>query len=54
MAKVASVNSNTIVVVNSVGPIIMEPWINNVNGETDFYSILRRFLTRSLSQCQLL
>ncbi|KDR74106.1 hypothetical protein GALMADRAFT_227804 [Galerina marginata CBS 339.88] len=32
VAKVASVNSHTIVVVNSVGPIIMEPWINNVNG----------------------
>ncbi|KDR85197.1 hypothetical protein GALMADRAFT_218281 [Galerina marginata CBS 339.88] len=32
VAKVASVNANTIVVVNSVGPIIMEPWINNVNG----------------------
>ncbi|KAF5311920.1 hypothetical protein D9619_003054 [Psilocybe cf. subviscida] len=31
VAKVASVNSNTIVVVNSVGPIIMEPWINHVN-----------------------
>ncbi|KAF9480035.1 beta-glucosidase [Pholiota conissans] len=31
VAQVASVNSNTIVVVNSVGPIIMEPWINHVN-----------------------
>uniref|UniRef100_A0A8H7Y5H2 beta-glucosidase n=1 Tax=Psilocybe cubensis TaxID=181762 RepID=A0A8H7Y5H2_PSICU len=31
VAKVASVNSNTIVVVNSVGPIIVEPWINHVN-----------------------
>ncbi|KAF8203069.1 beta-glucosidase [Pholiota molesta] len=31
VAQVASVNPNTIVVVNSVGPIIMEPWINNVN-----------------------
>ncbi|KAF8649775.1 hypothetical protein AX16_005541 [Volvariella volvacea WC 439] len=29
--RVASVNSRTIVVVNSVGPIIMEPWINNPN-----------------------
>ncbi|KAI5121415.1 hypothetical protein M0805_003187 [Coniferiporia weirii] len=28
---VASVNENTIVVVNSVGPIIMEAWINNAN-----------------------
>ncbi|THH07422.1 hypothetical protein EW145_g3390 [Phellinidium pouzarii] len=28
---VASVNENTIVVINSVGPIIMEAWINNVN-----------------------
>ncbi|KAG5648138.1 hypothetical protein DXG03_006092 [Asterophora parasitica] len=32
VAKVASVNSKTIVVVNSVGPITMEPWINHVNG----------------------
>ncbi|KNZ73512.1 putative beta-glucosidase L, partial [Termitomyces sp. J132] len=31
VAKVASVNSNTIVVVNSVGPIIMEAWIDHVN-----------------------
>ncbi|KAI0335394.1 beta-glucosidase [Cubamyces sp. BRFM 1775] len=29
--KVASVNNNTIVVVNSVGPIIMESWIENPN-----------------------
>ncbi|CEL60157.1 hypothetical protein RSOLAG1IB_09406 [Rhizoctonia solani AG-1 IB] len=29
--EVASVNSNTIVVVHSVGPIIMEPWIENAN-----------------------
>ncbi|KAG9032819.1 hypothetical protein FRB95_000985 [Tulasnella sp. JGI-2019a] len=28
---VASVNKNTIVVVNSVGPLIMESWINNPN-----------------------
>ena len=32
MQKVASVNSNTIVVVNSVGPIIMEAWIDSPNG----------------------
>ncbi|KAF8167900.1 beta-glucosidase [Crassisporium funariophilum] len=31
VAKVASANSNTVVVVNSVGPIIMESWINHVN-----------------------
>ncbi|EIW64808.1 beta-glucosidase [Trametes versicolor FP-101664 SS1] len=30
--KVASVNNNTIVVVNSVGPIIMDAWITNPNG----------------------
>ncbi|KAK0246024.1 beta-glucosidase [Armillaria nabsnona] len=29
--KVASVNPNTIVAVNSVGPIIMENWIDNTN-----------------------
>jgi len=28
---VASVNNNTIVVVHSVGPIVVEPWIDNVN-----------------------
>ncbi|THH08730.1 hypothetical protein EW145_g2510 [Phellinidium pouzarii] len=28
---VASANNNTIVIVNTVGPIIMEKWINNVN-----------------------
>ncbi|KAG6911800.1 hypothetical protein DXG01_000047 [Tephrocybe rancida] len=31
VAKVASVNANTIVVVNSVGAIVMESWINHVN-----------------------
>ncbi|KAG8864203.1 hypothetical protein FRB96_006024 [Tulasnella sp. 330] len=31
VAAVAAVNSNTIVVVNSVGPIVMEPWITNAN-----------------------
>lgn len=30
--RVASVNSRTVVVVNSVGPIIMESWITNPNG----------------------
>lgn len=32
VTQVASVNSKTIVVVNSVGPIVMEAWINNPNG----------------------
>lgn len=36
MAAVSSVNKNTIVVVNSVGPINMEAWINNVNGTRCF------------------
>ncbi|GLB36355.1 putative beta-glucosidase [Lyophyllum shimeji] len=31
VSKVAGVNSKTIVVINSVGPIIMEPWINHPN-----------------------
>ncbi|KAG8916060.1 hypothetical protein FRC00_000633, partial [Tulasnella sp. 408] len=31
VAAVAAVNTKTIVVVNAVGPIIMEPWINNAN-----------------------
>ncbi len=30
--KVASVNNNTVVIVNSVGPIIMDVWIENPNG----------------------
>ena len=30
---VAAQNNNTIVVVNSVGPIIMEGWIEHPNGE---------------------
>ena len=30
--EVASANNNTIVIVNSVGPIIMESWIENPNG----------------------
>ena len=29
---VASVNNNTIVVVNTVGPVITEAWVNNING----------------------
>ncbi len=33
MKQVASVNKNTIVVVNSVGPILVEQWINHPNGE---------------------
>ena len=28
---VASVHQNTIVIVNSVGPLIVEPWIENPN-----------------------
>ena len=32
MEAVAQVNENTIVVVNSVGPIVMEAWITNPNG----------------------
>ena len=28
----AQVNNNTIVVVNAVGPIVVEPWIDNPNG----------------------
>ncbi|KAF8078406.1 beta-glucosidase, partial [Lyophyllum atratum] len=31
VTKVAGANSKTIVVVNSVGPIVMESWINHVN-----------------------
>ncbi|CAA7266631.1 unnamed protein product [Cyclocybe aegerita] len=31
VARVAATNSRTVVVVNSVGPIIMEPWINHPN-----------------------
>ena len=31
MQKVASVNNNTVVVVNAVGPIIVDAWINHPN-----------------------
>lgn len=31
MQQVATNNKNTIVVVNSVGPIIMEAWVNHPN-----------------------
>lgn len=31
IAAVASVNNNTIVIANSVGPAIVEPWIDNPN-----------------------
>ena len=37
VARVASTNANTIVVVNSVGPIIMEAWINHPNGKLDLH-----------------
>lgn len=33
VARVAGANANTIVVVNSVGPIEVEAWINRPNGE---------------------
>ncbi|TFK76897.1 glycoside hydrolase family 3 protein [Pluteus cervinus] len=33
VARVASVNPRTVVVVNSVGPIVMEPWITHPNGK---------------------
>lgn len=33
MQKVASVNNNTIVVVNAVGAIIVEAWIDHPNGK---------------------
>ena len=32
MEAVASVNNNTIVVVNTVGPVITEAWVDNING----------------------
>lgn len=35
VAQVARNNNNTIVVVNSVGPLILEKWINHPNGELD-------------------
>ncbi|KAI0651725.1 beta-glucosidase [Trametes meyenii] len=38
--KVASVNNNTIVVVNSVGPIIMDAWIENPNAGNAIVDVL--------------
>jgi beta-glucosidase len=32
VTRVASSNSRTIVVINSVGPIVTEAWVNNPNG----------------------
>ena len=32
ITAVANANNNTIVVVNAVGPIIMEAWVENPNG----------------------
>lgn len=37
---VAGVNPNTVVVVNSVGPIVMEAWIDNPNGKYPVYVYL--------------
>lgn len=34
MNAVAKVNNNTIVVVNTVGPIVVEAWIENPNGKS--------------------
>ena len=31
MLSVAAQNNNTIVIVNSVGPLIVEPWIDHPN-----------------------
>lgn len=36
MKKVASVNNNTVVVVNTVGAILLEAWIDNPNGNLPF------------------
>ena len=40
VTQVASSNNNTIVVVNSVGPLILEKWIDHPNGELDMLSSL--------------
>jgi beta-glucosidase len=39
--RVASVNNNTVVVVNTVGPIIVEEWIDHPNGESSLADVLR-------------
>ena len=35
---VASVNRNTVVVVNTAGAIVVEPWINHPNGQCQWIS----------------
>lgn len=40
--KVASVNNNTIVVVNSVGPVVVESWVNHPNGMYVSYYLVGR------------
>lgn len=37
MQAVAAVNNNTVVVVNTVGPIVMEAWIDHPNGPSIIY-----------------
>lgn len=44
VARVAAANVNTIVVVNSVGPIEVEAWINHPNGER--FCVFLRFSLR--------
>ncbi|KAL0575133.1 hypothetical protein V5O48_006837 [Marasmius crinis-equi] len=49
---VASVNPNTVVAVNSVGPIVMEAWINNPNGVSSSDLSSLRALTSGFSDCR--
>lgn len=42
--QVASVNNNTIVVVNTVGAIVVEAWIDNPNGMVVWLSSLFSWL----------
>ena len=43
---VAAQNNNTIVIVHSVGPLILEPWINHPNvTAVSFFPICRYFIS---------
>jgi len=49
--RVASVNNNTIVVVNTVGPIIVEAWIDHPNGTCLILSSIELMFITTVSHC---
>ena len=45
MLAVAAQNNNTIVIVNSVGPLIIEPWIDHPNVTAVRFLLLYLFIS---------